>query len=87
MCVRGLEQQWWRVDPQISKELASQSWRGVQQLHLPTHMDRPSGLYTESERAEWATLQAVPIYREMIQNHIEIGSCQAVSQCPTALAG
>ena len=50
-------------------------------------MDRPSGLYTESERAEWATLQAVPVYRRMIQNHIEIGSCQAVSQCPTALAG
>ena len=40
-----------------------------------------------SERAEWATLQAVPMYRDMIQNSIEIGSCQAVSQCPTALAG
>ena len=50
-------------------------------------MDQPSGLYTESERAEWATLQAVPVYQEMIRNNIEIGSCQAVSQCPTALAG
>ena len=50
-------------------------------------MDRPSGLYTEGERAEWATLQAVPVYRDMIQNSIEISSFQAVSQCPTALAG
>ena len=50
-------------------------------------MDRPSGLYTESERAEWATLQAVLVYQAMIRNNIEIGSCQAVSQCPTALAG
>ena len=87
MRVQGLEQQWWRVDPRISKELAPQTWQGVQQLHLPTHMDRPSGLYTEGERAEWATLQAVPVYRDMIQNSIEIGSCQAVSQCLTALAG
>ena len=86
MRVRGLEQQWWRVDPHVSKELAPQSWKGIQQRHPPTHMDRPSGLYTESERAEWATLQAVPVYQEMIRNNIEIGSCPAVSQCPTALA-
>ena len=79
MRIRGLEQQWWRVDPQISKELAPQTWRGLKQFHTPTHMDRPSGLYTESERADWATLQAVPVYRRMIQNHIEIGSFQAVS--------
>ena len=39
MRVRGLEQQWWRVDPHISKELAPQSWKGVQQRHPPTHMD------------------------------------------------
>ena len=31
--------------------------------------------------------QVVPVYREMIQNRIELRSCQAVSQCPQAMTG
>ena len=85
MRVRGLQQQWWRVDPVVIKESAPQKWKGRSQLHSPTHMDRPSGLYSDSERSQWATLQAVPVYQEMILNRIELGSCQAVSQCPSAM--
>ena len=33
-----------------------------------------------------ANRQAVMVYQEMILNRIELGSCQAVSQCPSALA-
>ena len=84
MRVRGLQQQWWRIDPAVIKEPAPQSWLGAR-VHTLTHMDRPSGLYSDSERTQWATLQAVPVYQEMIQNQIELGSCQAVSQCPSAL--
>ena len=86
MRVRGLQQQWWRVDPVVIKESAPQKWKGRSQLHSPTHMDRPSGLYSDIERSQWATLQAVPVYQEMILNRIELGSCQAVSQCPSAMA-
>ena len=86
MRVRGLQQQWWRVDPVVIKESAPQKRRGQRQLHSPTHMDRPSGLYSDNERSQWATLQAVPVYQEMILNRIELGSCQAVSQCPSAMA-
>ena len=86
MRVRGLQQQWWRVDPVVIKESAPQKWKGRRQLHSPTHMDRPSGLYSDIERSQWATLQAVPVYQEMILNRIELGSCQAVSQCPSAMA-
>ena len=64
---------------------ALQSWLGAHQHHPPTHMDRPSGLYSDSKRSQWATLQAVPVYQEMIRNQIELGSCQAVSQCPSVL--
>ena len=75
MCVRGLQRQWWRVDPAVIKESAPQRWMGRHQQHSPTHMDRPSGLYSDSERSQWATLQAVPVYQEMILNRIELGSC------------
>ena len=49
-------------------------------------MDRPSGLYSNSEWTQWATLQAVPVYQEMIQNRIELGLCQAVSQCQAVMS-
>ena len=85
MRVRGLQRQWWRIDPTVIKEAAPQLWKGRHQLHSPTHMDRPSGLYSDNERSQWATLQAVPVYQEMILNRIELGSCQAVSQCPSEM--
>ena len=71
----------------VIKEPAPQSWLDEQQQHQQTHMDQPSGLYSDSERRQWATLQAVPVYQEMIWNQIELGSCQAVSQCLSALLG
>ena len=86
MRVRGLQRQWYRVDPVVIKESAPQLWMGRHQQHHSTHMDRPSGLYSDNERSQWATRQAVPVYQEMILNRIELGSCQAVSQCPSALA-
>ena len=49
-------------------------------------MDRPSGLYSNSECLQWTILQAVPVYKEMIQNWIELGSCQAISQCPQVMS-
>ena len=79
MWVEGAQQQWWRIDPAVIKEPAPQTWRGIQQPHPPTHMDRPSVLYNDSERSQWATLQAVPVYQDMIRNQIELGSCQGVS--------
>ena len=62
MRMRGLQQQWWRVDPAVNKESAPQLWLGSHQQHSLTHMDRPSGLYSDSEQSQWATLQAVPVY-------------------------
>ena len=50
--------------------------------HAPTHMDRPAGLYSASERRQWAALQAVPVYREQLYNAIEFGSCGSVDSCP-----
>ena len=85
MRIEGLQQQWWRVDPAVIKEPAPQTWTGAQQELLPTHIDQPSGLYSDSERSQWATLQVVPVYQEMIRNQIELGLCQAFSQCPAVL--
>ena len=31
------------------------------------------------------TFQVVSVYKELIQNSIEVGSCQAVSQCPQGM--
>ena len=49
MCVEGVQQQWWRVDPAVIKELALQPWHGVHTQPKPTHVDRSSWLNSDSE--------------------------------------
>ena len=85
--VEGLRGQWWRIDPAVIQDTRPQQWRGVDVTHAPTHMDRPAGLYSASERRQWAALQAVPIYREQLYNAIELGSCGSLDSCPAAHMG
>ena len=64
----------------IYKVLSSD--KRIHVTHVNTPMDQHSGLYSDSKHEQWATLQAVPINRELIKYSIEIGLCQVVSQWP-----